>query len=367
MSAFNSFTYINSDTLSKLADLQHNISDTQGRPTFSVFGFVPVYDYRLDSTGDSPFTYKFGEKDTVNGNITKFPSSNINTQPFTTLVNKLDGILFADDIYMWRPPGASSGVSSRVYNQDDKYRLIKTSNDYVGGSSDASHFIIAMGYWECVDVTDVAYTNMIGKVRFEKNLIDGTLPGEQLRLDVGTYDEGTSTWSGLVGGGLAGTVINTEVPESLWIYRSTNTTTIDTATVLNNVPVRDDFGVAVFGDKIITPRGNAWIWQLKNAAATSSVANVDYDVTQEAIYGSTIADNKNKATPNFAAISSVNTALRDWQRFDDQNQTKIFNSNQFIIGYATTDSLGNQIDYNNRIVDLDLLKGQGFNMFQNIR
>jgi len=291
MSAFNSFTYVNSDTLSKLAELQNNISDTQGRPTFSVFGFAPVYDYRLDSTGDSPFTYKFGDKDVFSGNISKFPASNMSTQPFSTLVNKLDGILFEDDYYFWRPPGSSSAVTERTYGQDNKYRIVKTSKDY-SGVENASHFIVAIGYWECVSVTDIAYKNKIGTIRFEKNLIGGTdgSGNDILRDDHGEWSDTAvdpitglpGAWINTVNGGPGlisnGTVIVNEPVETLWIYRTTDkdTTGNGSNSTLNNVMVRDDFGVIVYNDKIVVPRSNAWVWQL-----STQVTNASIDATQK--------------------------------------------------------------------------------------
>jgi len=372
MSAFNSFTYVNSDTLSKLAELQHNISDTQGRPTFSVFGFAPVYDHRLDSTGDAPFTYKFGDKDPLNGNLTKFPSSNIKNQPFSTMVNRLDGILFEDDVYFWRPPGSSSAVTERTYGQDDKYRIIKTSKDY-NGIDNASNFIIATGYWECVGVTDTNYNNMISSIKFERNLIGGNNGGvDYLRDDIGSEDANGDWIDTVEGGSDTGSAIKDMPVETLWIYRTTRLNTQPTmGSVLSNIPVRDDFGVVVFNDKIITPRGNTWIWQLTNG--TTQVVNdatqVDYDVIEDPTYGD-ISNPKNVTVPTFSAKSEIDDTLRAWERFensDSHGNDKTFNSNQFIIDYPTVDTLGRQIDYSKRIVNLELMEAQGFSMFENIR
>lgn len=373
MSAFNSFTYVNSDTLSKLAELQHNISDTQGRPTFSVFGFVPVYDHRLDSTGDAPFTYKFGEKDPINGNITKFPASNMVDQPFTTLVSKLDGILFEDDLYFWRPPGSASAATERTYGEDDKYRIVRTSKDYTGVPN-ASHFILAQGYWECVAVSDNQFDGYIGSVKFEKNLqTSSSLPGqEQLKPDRGYFNEATDQWEDLVLGGETGTSISDMPQETKWIYRTTNVDTQATAgSILKNVPVRDDFGVVVFNNKIITPRGNYWVWQLSTQVSThlqDAATQVDYDVLEPPTYGVTVNDTKNVTVGTFSANSKLDNTIRAWERFDNgANNENVFNSSQFIISQSTVDSLGNQIDYSNRIVDLDQLQAQGFSMFENIR
>ena len=72
---YNNLTYLNNDTLSIISNLHHTISDTEGRASFSVVGFVPVYDHRIDSIADSPFLYKFGGYDSTTGQFSKFPKS----------------------------------------------------------------------------------------------------------------------------------------------------------------------------------------------------------------------------------------------------------------------------------------------------
>jgi hypothetical protein len=107
---FNNFTYLNTDTMSLVSNLHHTISDTEGRASFSVVGFVPLYDPRIDSSADSPFLAKFGKENEDKNVYTKFPdshsnivSADSNTSPFTVLAQKLDGILSSEDVYLWKP------------------------------------------------------------------------------------------------------------------------------------------------------------------------------------------------------------------------------------------------------------------------
>jgi hypothetical protein len=138
---YNNFTYLNTDTMSIVSNLHHTISDTEGRASFSVVGFVPVYDPRIDSSADSPFLVKFGKEDPINKVYTKFPQSHRNSEaadnsPFTILSEKLGGILSTEDVYLWKPGSNTSqysvedSVTKGEFGESNYFVRLETGTSY---------------------------------------------------------------------------------------------------------------------------------------------------------------------------------------------------------------------------------------------
>jgi hypothetical protein len=171
---FNKFTYINNDTLSLMSNLQHNISDLEGRASFSVAAFVPVYDHRLDAISESPFINKFGTMDAA-GFANKYPQmfrNNDSSSPFPILSKKLDGILCDDDIYLWKNTATKTGTPPD-YVLSNEGRTIDPTY---------SKSVISVAYMECTsgprigDMYILPHTESIIIDSVPKGVALGSLP-----------------------------------------------------------------------------------------------------------------------------------------------------------------------------------------------
>lgn len=321
---FTTFSYINTDTLALISSLWHNVSDSEGRPTYMVSGFVPVYDHRLDSQGEAPACEKFGTYNEGNATYTTFPEANVYESPFGPLSNKAGGILFNEDIYLWKPK-LQAGYASNVYS------LVKNSISGISSGSD-TQFMIGTGYSELID--QGTSTLPIGTIKYFNNIPASPTLG---RL------------------GKEGTIWNDYVTQ---IKPNTNNLTIE------NTPIGNYFGVNTIGNKICLPWAGARVFQLTitNKSITNSV---EYDTVSNSSVWDIGASNSNIEMSRLKATSSQNAYWNELvgNTFKINTSLAVRNNVQVTIGTGS----GSSTNSVNRVVDVSTLDGTGFSLFQGIK
>jgi hypothetical protein len=238
---FNKFTYINNDTLSLMSNLQHNISDLEGRASFSVAAFVPVYDHRLDESAGSPFVSKFGTL-SRGGFRSTFPSvfrKNDKSSPFPVLGNQLDGILCDDDIYLWKNRTTSTGRPAD-YVLSDEGRTINPSY---------SKSIISIAYMECV----------LGPRKGDIYLLptDTDIPQIPISMsqpDINSWNSGNS-------------YADLTAEDNEWQFRKTS---IEEGRLLDCIPERNDTTNNMVDDKTLVAFPNDVVYRLSSDGVTVS-------------------------------------------------------------------------------------------------